>query len=49
MERARQIFGRPGPAGTAPVIRPEFDKVMGIWRVEVPRTAIVGVAHRTAD
>jgi len=41
MGKARDIFGRKSPA-----IGPIFDKADQIWRIEVPRTALVAVGMR---
>jgi SAM-dependent methyltransferase len=44
LDKAKQIFGR-----TIPVNEPIFDEVHYTWRMEVPRSAIVGIGIRSAD
>jgi hypothetical protein len=41
LEKAREIFGH-----TEGGADPTFDPATGIWRMEVPRSALVGVAIR---
>lgn len=44
LDKAKQIFGC-----TIPVHEPIFDEVHCTWRMEVPRSAIVGIGIRSAD
>lgn len=46
VQRAREVFGVPGPDGVRPVIEPRRDPGTGGWHHEVPRRALVAVGRR---
>ena len=46
LDRAREVFGAPRADGTRPDTDPRQDPATGRWHLEIPRGALVAVAHR---
>ena len=46
LDRAREVFGAPLPGRSRPDTDPRLDPDTGRWHLEIPRSALVAVAHR---